>query len=400
MVAETEYYDRLGVAPGVDEAALKKAYRKKALQLHPDKNPAGAEEFKEVSEAYDVLSNPEKRELYDQYGKKGLEGGGGMGGMDPGDLFSQLFGGGGMFGNRPRGGPRKGRDLQHRIKVSLDELYVGKTTKIALQKHVICSKCEGRGVPKSATLKSCGECKGAGVKTIYRQMGPMVQQLQQTCHECQGQGEICNTKDRCKTCEGNKIVKERKVLEVHIEKGMREGQVITFRGEADQSPNVTPGDVEIIIEEKPHPLFKRKEDDLIAEVEIDLVTALTGGVIPIEHFDSRALKIKVEPGEVIKPNATKRVPGYGMPSVRYHNPGDLYLSIKVAFPDSIPPEACPALQALLPPSRPLPTWSDNMLVEEVTMFDASEPRSKSGDEMDEDDEGGGGGQPHVQCAQQ
>jgi DnaJ family protein A protein 2 len=130
----------------------------------------------------------------------------------------------------------------------------------------------------------------------------MVQQLQQTCTECQGLGEIYNSKDRCKGCEGNKLVKERKVLEVHIEKGMRDGQTITFRGEADQAPGITPGDVEIIIEEKPHPVFKRKEDDLIAEVEVDLVTALTGGVIPIEHFDSRALMIKVEPGEVIKPS--------------------------------------------------------------------------------------------------
>ncbi|KAI9613885.1 hypothetical protein PSHT_01316 [Puccinia striiformis] len=397
MVAETEYYDRLGVAPDVDEAALKKAYRKKALQLHPDKNPAGAEEFKAVSEAYDVLSTPEKRELYDQYGKKGLEGGGGMGGMDPGDLFSQLFGGGGgMFGGRKPNGPRRGRDLQHRIKVSLEELYTGKTTKIALQKHVICAKCEGRG---GKSVKSCVECKGAGVKTIYRQMGPMVQQLQQTCQECQGVGEIINPKDRCKDCTGAKIVKERKVLDVHIDKGMRDGQSITFRGEADQSPNVTPGDVEIIIEEKPHPIFKRKEDDLIAEIEVDLVTALTGGVIPLEHLDSHALMIKVNPGEVLKPNATKLVHGFGMPSVRYHNPGDLILSIKITFPDSIPPESCAALQALLPPPRPLPTWGDNILVDEVEMVDATEARTKSraqGDDMDEDEEGGGGGQPHVQ----
>jgi len=403
MVAETEYYDRLGVSPGVDEASLKKAYRKKALQLHPDKNPAGAEEFKAVSEAYDVLSNPEKRELYDQYGKKGLEGGGGMGGMDPGDLFSQLFGGAGMFGGRTRTGPRKGRDLQHHLKVSLEELYVGKTTKVALQKHVLCSKCEGRGVMKPGVVKSCLDCKGSGVKTIYRQMGPMVQQLQQTCTECEGAGEIINPKDRCKSCDGNKVVKERKVLEVHIDKGMRDGQRITFRGEADQAPNTTPGDVEIIIDEKPHPVFKRKEDDLIAEVEIDLVTALTGGVIPIEHFDSRALLIQVAPGEVIKPNAIKLVPGFGMPSVRYHNPGDLILSIKVSFPDSIPPEACPARQALHTPPRPHPTRGDNILVDEATMVDASDARTKSrglGDEMDEDDEGGGGGQPHVQCAQQ
>ncbi|MBW0522004.1 hypothetical protein O181_061719 [Austropuccinia psidii MF-1] len=403
MAVETEFYDRLGVSPDVDEATLKKAYRKKALQLHPDKNPAGAEEFKAVSEAYDVLSNPEKRELYDQYGKKGTEGGADMGGMHPGDLFSQLFGGSnGFFGGRPRNGQRRGKDLQHRIKVSLEELYVGKTTKIALQKHVICSKCEGRG-GKAGAVKSCASCKGSGIKVAYRQMGPMVQQIQQTCSDCSGVGESINPKDQCKICEGAKIVKERKILEVHIEKGMRDGQIITFRGEADQAPNMIPGDVEIVIEEKPHPLFKRKEDDLIAEVEIDLVTALAGGVIPIEHLDSRALMVKINPGEVVKPNSTKLVPENGMPSHRFHTPGDLILSIKIAFPDTIPIQSCQTLESILPPRRPLPTWDPTIHVEEVEMVDVSEARTKGRskrDEMDEDDEEGGGGQPHVQCAQQ
>lgn len=400
MAVETEYYDRLGVPTTADASTLRKAYRKKALQLHPDKNPDGAEEFKAVSEAYDVLSNPEKKELYDQYGKKGLEGGGGSG-MDPGDLFSQLFGGG-MFGGRSRNGPKRGKDLQHRIKVSLEELYVGKTTKIALQKHVICVKCEGRG-GKAGAVKSCAGCKGSGVKVVYRQLGPVVQQMQQTCPDCEGAGEILNPKDRCKTCLGNKVVKERKVLEVHIEKGMRDGQTITFRGEADQAPNTTPGDVEIIVEEKPHPVFKRKDDDLIAEVEVDLLTALAGGVIPIQHLDDRALLIKVNPGEVIKPNATKLVPGNGMPSCRFHTPGDLILYIKVLFPDSIPVEVCPALEAILPPRRPRPTWDSNIHVEEVEMIDASEARTKgrNNEDMEEDDEEGAGGHhPHVQCAQQ
>ncbi|KAG0143699.1 hypothetical protein CROQUDRAFT_48436 [Cronartium quercuum f. sp. fusiforme G11] len=402
MVAETEYYDRLGVSPDCDETTLKKAYRKKALQLHPDKNPAGADEFKAVSEAYDVLSNPEKRELYNQFGKKGLEGGGGMGGVDPSDLFSQLFGGGGggMFGGgRGRSGPKKGKDLVHRIKVSLEELYLGKTTKIALQKHVICSKCDGRG-GKAGAVKPCGGCKGQGVKIVFRQLGPMVQQLQQPCQDCNATGEIINSKDRCKGCEGNKIIKERKILEVHIDKGMQDGQTITFNGEADQAPNTVPGDVVIVIEEKPHPVFKRKGDDLIAEVEVDLVTALAGGMIPIEHLDSRALLVKVTPGEVLKPNSTKLVPENGMPSQRFHTLGDLILVIKVLFPDTIDPSACPVLESVLPARRPLPTWDSSIHVEEVEMHDVSESRSgksrANGDEMDEDDEEGGGAGPQVQ----
>ncbi|KAI8449077.1 hypothetical protein BY996DRAFT_211690 [Phakopsora pachyrhizi] len=324
-----------------------------------------------------------------------------MGGMDPGDLFSQLFGG--AFGSRTRQGPRRGKDLQHRIQVTLEELYVGKTTKIALQKNVICSKCEGRG-GKAGAVKSCSTCKGTGVKVVIRQFGPMVQQLQQTCTDCQGAGEIMNPKDRCKTCSGAKVIKERKILDVHVEKGMKDGQVITFRGEADQAPNTTPGDVEIIIEEKPHPVFKRKDDDLIAEVEVELLTALAGGVIPIMHLDSRALLVKINPGEVIEPNATKLVPENGMPSPRFHTLGDLILIIKVIFPTSLPPEAAPALESVLPPRRPLPSWDSSIHVEEVDMLDVSDARTRgraNGDEMDEDDdENHGPNGPHVQCAQQ
>ena len=145
------------------------------------------------------------------------------GGMDPQDLFSQLFGGGGGFfggaggrGGRPSG-PRKGKDLVHRIKVSLEDLYKGKMTKLALQKHVLCSKCKGKG-GKEGAVKTCNSCHGQGIKIVMRQLGPMVQQIQQQCGDCNGEGEIINPKDRCKSCNGKKIVDERKVLEVHIDK--------------------------------------------------------------------------------------------------------------------------------------------------------------------------------------
>lgn len=206
-----------------------------------------------------------------------------------------------QFGGRGRSGPKKGKDIQHRLKVSLQELYLGKTTKIALSKNMICTKCEGRG-GKAGAVKPCAGCKGQGIKMVFRQLGPMVQQLQQPCYDCQGTGEIINPKDRCKACEGHKIVKEKKILEIHVEKGMQDGQTIIFTGEADQAPNTVPGDVVIVIDEQPHPVFKRKGDDLIAEVEIDLLTALAGGTIPIEHLDSRALLVKINPGEVIKPS--------------------------------------------------------------------------------------------------
>ncbi|GAA6000106.1 hypothetical protein JCM10207_006054 [Rhodosporidiobolus poonsookiae] len=416
MVAETKFYDLLGVAPSADDNEMKKAYRKLALKFHPDKNPSAeaADKFKDISHAYEVLSDPEKRRLYDQFGEEGLSGGGmgGMGGMDPQDLFSQLFGGGGGFfggggrGGRPQG-PRKGKDLVHRIKVSLEDLYKGKTTKLALQKHVLCGKCKGKG-GKEGAVKTCQSCKGQGIKIVLRQMGPMVQQIQQPCGECNGEGEIIAAKDRCKDCNGKKIVNERKVLEVFIDRGMKEGQTITFAGEADQAPNVEPGDVVIVIEEKPHPVFKRKGDDLFAEVEIDLLTALAGGAFSIPHLDDRALLVKVAPGEVIKPNSVKVIPEQGMPSYRHHEMGDLVVQIAVKFPESLDPAALAPLESILPPRPDLPTYPKEIHVDEIEhMFDASERRSKSGagaggydEAMDTDDEEGQGGGPQVQCANQ
>ena len=281
-----------------------------ALKHHPDRNPGKEEEasaqFKEVSRAFEVLSDPQMRQRYDQFGEEGLEGGGGgMGGMDPQDLFSQLFGGGGggFFGGGGRqrpSGPRKGKDLVHKIKVSLEDVYKGKTSKLALQKHVLCGKCNGKG-GKEGAVKTCQSCGGQGVKLTMRQMGPMIQQFQSQCNECNGEGQIINAKDRCKTCHGKKVNNERKVLEVNIDKGMKDGQHVTFQGEADQAPGMIAGDVIIVIEEKEHPRFKRKGDDLYMEQSVDLLTALAGGKFAVEHLDDRHLMVDIVPGEIIKP---------------------------------------------------------------------------------------------------
>lgn len=225
--------------------------------------------------------------------------------MDPQDLFSSLFGGGGGFfggGGGPGGrqrGPRKTKDLVHRITVSLEDLYKGKTTKLALTRHVICAKCNGRG-GKENSVRKCTGCHGSGTKTIIRQIGPMIQQMQQPCNECDGNGEIISQKDRCKTCYGKKVVSEKKFLEVHVDKGMKGGQHITFPGESDQAPDTESGDVIIIVEEKPHERFKRQENDLYTQVEVDLLTALGGGQFSIKHLDDRALIINLVPGEVVK----------------------------------------------------------------------------------------------------
>ena len=183
--------------------------------------------------------------------------------------------------------------------MSLEDLYKGKVSKLALTRNVICVKCNGKG-GKEGAVRECDRCGGRGIRIMMRQMGPMIQQIQQACDECSGTGEIINNKDRCGTCKGKKVVSEKKMLEVHIDKGMKGGQTINFRGESDQAPGVTPGDVIIVIEEKPHDRFKRQDNDLYFEVEIDLLTALAGGQFAIKHLDERALMVNVQPGEVLK----------------------------------------------------------------------------------------------------
>jgi DnaJ family protein A protein 2 len=150
-------------------------------------------------------------------------------------------------------------------------------------------------------VQTCTSCRGQGIKVMLRQLGPMMQQIQQPCNDCEGTGEMMNPKDRCKTCNGKKTNSERKVLEVHIDKGMKSGQQIKFNGESDQAPGIVPGDVVIVLEEKPHPRFQRKADDLLCEAEIDLLTALGGGEFAIEHLDERSLHVTIVPGEIIKP---------------------------------------------------------------------------------------------------
>lgn len=403
MVKETEFYDLLHVSPNSGDDEIKKAYRKAALKHHPDKG-GDPELFKDLTHAYEVLSDPNKRQVYDSAGKAGLESGGGMGGgMDPQDLFSQLFGGGGGFfgggGASRNAGPRRGKDLVHRIAVTLEDLYKGKVQKLALSKSVICKTCEGRGGKKGA-VTTCTACRGQGVKVMLRQLGPMVQQIQQPCNECEGTGEMMNPKDRCKTCIGKKTISERKVLEVHIDKGMKSGQQIKFTGESDQSPGIIPGDVVIVVEEKNHSRFQRKGDDLYAEAEIDLLTALGGGEFAIEHLDERALHVLIVPGEVIKPDALKVISGQGMPSYRHHEPGDLYVKIKVRFPESMPPNAIPLLEQALPKRSDMQKFPKKMHMDEVTLEEPNDRQRRSaqsnGDEMGEDDDE----RPGVQCAQQ
>ncbi|KAI8083824.1 ATPase GET3 [Thamnidium elegans] len=407
MVAETKYYDILGVSPTASEGELKKAYRKLALKYHPDKNPDAGDKFKEISHAYEILSDETTRNVYDSYGEEGLSGGGGgPGGMNAEDLFSQLFGGGGggMFGGgggRRPAGPRRGKDMMHQLKVSLEDLYMGKTSKLALQKNILCVKCDGKG-GKEGAVQTCRGCNGQGVRIMMRQMGPMVQQMQVQCEACNGQGEQINEKDRCKHCLGKKIMSERKILEVHVERGMRDGQKITFSSEGDQAPGIIPGDIIIVLDEKAHPRFTRKGDDLIYEAKIDLLTALAGGQFAIPHLDDRVLMVSVIPGEAIQPDMVKVVPNEGMPMPRVDSRGHLFIKFTVEFPQAnwTDENTLKKLESILPPRKEVPTFA-NKHVEEVVLADATGYQgrgSSSAYEEEEEDHQQGG--PGVQCAQQ
>jgi len=383
-VDTTKLYETLGIAKSADEKEIKKAYRKLAVKHHPDKGGDEAK-FKEVSAAYEILSDKEKRVKYDKYGLEGVADDGG-GGRGADDLFSMFFGGGGGRGRRSAG-PRRGPSINHSLKVSLSDLYNGKTVKMAVTRKVII------GDPKD-----CGKCRGQGAVLEIRQIGPgMIQQVQRPCDDCDGKGYKAQTKS------------ERKVLEVHVEKGMKKGDKVTFSGMADEVPNTETGDVNFIIEEKEHELFKRKGADLLVVKTLSLNQAICGFSWLITHLDGRKVVIKTNPGEVIHAETAdskpfvKKVSEEGMPSKG--NPfvrGDLYILFKVNFPrdGQLDEETLKVLKKVLPGPDIEPVYNEDD-VDEVFLSTADVKYFGHGGAQvqsstyDSDEEGGQG----VQCQQ-
>lgn len=382
-VDTTKLYETLEVDKDASKKDIRKSYMKLSRKHHPDKG-GDEHKFKEISAAYEVLSDKEKRAQYDKYGLEGLsEDGGGGGGPD--DLFSMFFGGAG--GRRPQG-PRKSESVNHPLKVSLEDLYNGKTAKIAINRQVVVGES-----------KMCTACDGQGVVVELRQIAlGMVQQVQRRCGECGGLGHIATRK------------KERKILEVHVEKGMKHNQKIPFRGMADEKPNMEPGDVNFIIQEKEHDLFKRKGADLLITKTLSLNEALCGFEWIVKHLDGREIAIKSKPGEVIKPEANashpfvKIVANEGMPS--HGNPfvkGNLYVLFRVDFPQEgeLDKKTVTQLKKLLP--KPAMDVSYDEEEVEVVHLDHGDVKNfgkggatSQGQNYDSDDEEGPG---QVQCQQ-
>lgn len=271
----TKFYKVLEVSKDATGPEIKKAYRKLAIKHHPDKG-GDPETFKEITKAYEVLSDDDKRRTYDQFGEQGLEAGGGGGG-DPTDIFDLFTGGG---GRKQKQGKRKGKDLSHPMDVTLEQIYSGYTKKLAINRTVI---------DKKTGVKECTACDGNGMVTQVVRMGNMIQQMRQQCGQCNGEGNSFKT------------IKEKEILEVYVEKGAPDGHKVTFYNKADELPNHEPGDVHFVLQEKAHPDFKRVKADLFVQRKISLLEALTGFSMEITHLDGRKLLVQTKPGEVIAP---------------------------------------------------------------------------------------------------
>ncbi len=330
-MAKRDYYEILGVNKTVDDKELKKAYRKVAMKHHPDRNAGDAEsesKFKEASEAYEILSDGNKRARYDQYGHDGVNnqagGGGGFHGADVGDIFGDVFGD--IFGGRRGGGQQRrqrGSDLQYNLDVTLEEAVKGTTTKIRIPTYRPCDPCDGSG-SKSGNKSTCGSCGGAG--QVRMQQGFF--SVQQTCPNCRGAGQTIT--DPCSSCHGQGRVKDSKTLSVKIPAGVDSGDRIRLTGEGEAGPNgAQSGDLFVQIDIHQHAIFERDGSNLYCEIPINIVLASLGGELEVPTLDGRVrLKIPAE----TQTGKLFRLRGKGVKSVHGGPQGDILCRVTVETP--------------------------------------------------------------------
>ena len=362
MAEKRDYYEVLGVEKGASADDIKKAYRKTALKYHPDRNPdnkEAEEKFKEAAEAYDVLSNPDKRARYDQFGHAGMDGGaagGGFGGFGGGgfsmeDIFAQfgdIFGGGFGFsgGGRARQRTNRGSDIRVRVSLTLEEIANGVTKKLKLNKNITCDRCGGSGAKDSSSRVTCSHCNGAGYimqvqNTIFGRM-----QSQSVCPVCGGQGTVI--KDKCDKCSGEGFVKGSEVVEFNIPAGVAEGMMITVsgKGNAARQGGVN-GDLLVVIEEQADPRFMRDGANLIHNLTIPVTTALIGGDVEVPTITGKA-KINIAAGT--QAGKVLRLRGKGLPAINSYGSsmgtGDLLVVVDIAIPSSLNSEEKELLKKL------------------------------------------------------
>ena len=354
MAEEKDYYKILGVERNASADEIKKAYKKVAIKYHPDRNPGNKEaeeKFKQAAEAYDVLRDADKRARYDQFGAEGVNGDAGFGGfggqgMDLNDIFRQfgdIFGGGGFggfgggFGNFGGGGSQarqyKGNDMRMKVKLSLDEIYTGVTKKFKVRKDITCPVCGGSGCEKGCHPENCPTCHGQGyvVRTRRSILGMM--QSQEVCPTCHGEGTV--VKNKCNHCHGEGIVSGEEIVEIKIPAGVGEGMVLNVPGKGHAAKhNGVPGNIQVIIEELPHPDFIRDENDLIYNLLLTVSQAALGDTIEIPTLSGKA-RIKIEPGT--QPGTALRLRGKGLPAVQGYGYGnvDIVVNISVYIPENL-----------------------------------------------------------------
>ncbi|MBO7197838.1 MAG: molecular chaperone DnaJ [Tidjanibacter sp.] len=359
-MAKRDYYEVLGVEKNVSADELKKAYRKAAIKYHPDKNPGdkeAEEKFKEAAEAYDVLSDPQKRARYDQFGHAGMEGGaggfgggGGFGGFSMEDIFSQFgdifgghfggFGGFGGGGSAPR--VRRGGDIRVKVKLSLSEIAEGCTKKIKIAKQIACDQCGGSGAKDSNSYSTCPNCNGAGytIETVNSFFGRA--QTRRACPTCGGEGKVITAS--CPKCGGEGVVRGEEVVEIAIPAGVAEGMQLSVsgKGHAARRGGVN-GDLLVLIEEEKNPELVRDGDDLLHNLKISVTTAILGGEVEVPTIDSKA-RIRIAPGTPA--GKVLRLRGKGLPSVNGYGRGDILAIVDIVIPTKLTSEEKKLLEKL------------------------------------------------------
>eukprot|EP00759_Apiculatamorpha_spiralis_P008054 PhF_6_TR15053/c0_g1_i1/m.23634/K09503/DNAJA2; DnaJ homolog subfamily A member 2 len=348
-------YKILGVSKNASQDDIKKAYRKLAVQKHPD-HGGNSNEFAEINNAYEVLSDPQKRQQFDTYGTADPQMGG-MGGMRAEDLFKDFFhrGSGWGAGAEPRGPPAT-EDIAVSIQVTLEDLYQGAVKNLRIRRPTVCSCCQGNGTTNPTAKKQCATCKGTGQEVITNQVGPgMVQQFITQCRKCNGVGKTMRPEDRCKDCRGEGYSQKEETITVKLSAGIFPGDVLVLRGEAGCLPNSTPGDVHVQVDVAKHATYTRRGLDLIIKQDVSLVQALLGYEFTVKHLDGRILKLKASAKDIVGTGSVLLVKNEGMPKkVGSNEKGNLYVFMNVKMPKQLTPEQKEALEKVFgaPPAAP------------------------------------------------
>lgn len=368
MAAKKDYYEILGVSRTATLEEIKAAYRKLAMKYHPDKNPgdkAAEEKFKEVTEAYEVLSNPEKRQKYDRFGHDGLKAGAGgfdFDFSDPFSIFEEVFGFGDIFGSRRRGqrGTRqtRGRDLQIKLKLTLEEIATGVTKKIKINRLIPCETCGGSGAKPGSRPHACPTCGGTGeIRQVSQSIfGRMINVS--TCPRCRGQGTLIG--EPCPECRGEGLIRGEETVEVTIPPGVSTGNYLTVQGKGNSGPRGGPaGDLIVVIEEEEHPLFVRHGNDLIYDLYISYPQAVMGTDVEIPTVEleengkelpasnlNRYKKVKIHIPPGTQPGKVFRIRGKGVQELNSYHRGDLLVQVKVWVPTKVSPREKELLEEL------------------------------------------------------